>query len=85
MGSLISMCSCSSKASSTARITDSSTWCPQPGQHLSIQTFRELGRAPMSSPMSRKTVTPSNGECSRSTEEVLVAVSRQLMMQPPRR
>ncbi|AJG06145.1 C4 [Tomato latent virus] len=84
MGSLISMCSSSSRESTTARITDSSIWCPQPGQHISIRTYRELNPAPTSSPMSRRTGTQSNGECSRSTEEVLGAVSKQLMTQPPR-
>nr|AEY75693.1 replication-associated protein [Cotton leaf curl Burewala virus] len=48
MGALISMCSSSSRANSSARITDSSTWYPQPGQHISIRTFRELNQAQMS-------------------------------------
>ncbi|ADD62432.1 Rep protein [Cotton leaf curl Kokhran virus] len=47
-GALISMCSSSSRANSSARITDSSTWYPQPGQHISIRTFRELNQAQMS-------------------------------------
>ncbi|ADF97240.1 AC4 [Sida golden mottle virus] len=84
MGSLISMCSSSSRGSTTARITDSSIWCPQPVQYISIRTYRELNPAPTSSPTSRKTGTPLNGECSRSTEEVLAEVSKHLMMQPPR-
>nr|AMW86998.1 silencing suppressor [Sida golden yellow vein virus] len=81
MGSLISMCSFSSKGNSTAQITDCSIWCPQPGQHISIQTYRELGQAPTSSPTSLKTGTPLNGGCSRSTVEVLEAVNRQLTTQ----
>ncbi|QDJ95889.1 AC4 protein [Sida chlorotic leaf virus] len=85
MGSLISMCLYSSKGSSTAQITDYSIWCPQPGLPISTQTYKELNPAPTSSPTSRKTVTPSNGGCSRSTEEVLAAVSRHLTTQPPRR
>ncbi|QGV11348.1 C4 protein [Parsley yellow leaf curl virus] len=80
MGSLISTCLSNSKGSSTARISDSSTWYPQPGQHLSIQTFRELNRAPTSSPISTRTEIPSNGGNSRSTEEVLEEAARMLMM-----
>nr|WLD30032.1 C4 [Begomovirus spathoglottis 1] len=78
MGSLISTCLCSSRANTDARINDSSTWYPQQGQHISIQTFRELNPAPMSSPTSTKTETHLNGERSRSTEEVLEAVCKRL-------
>nr|CCH63339.1 AC4 [Peristrophe mosaic virus] len=78
MGNLIFMCSSSSKVNSTAKITDSSTWYPQPGQHISIQTFRELNPAPMSSPISTRTETHLNGEISRSTAEVLEEVVNQL-------
>ncbi|ASF23367.1 AC4 [Tomato mosaic Trujillo virus] len=85
MGSLISMCSSNSKGNSTARIRDCSIWCPQPGQYISIRTYRELNPAPTSSPTSRKTGTPPNGGCSRSTAEVLEAVNRHLTTQPPRR
>ncbi|ABS83380.1 AC4 protein [Macroptilium golden mosaic virus-[Jamaica1:SpanishTown]] len=84
MGSLISTSSSSSRGNSTARITDCSIWCPQAGQHISIRTYRELNPAPTSSPTSRRTGTPSNGECSRSTVEVLEAVSKHLTTQPPR-
>ncbi|ABS32018.1 AC4 protein [Begomovirus allamandae] len=85
MGALISTCSCSSKANSTARIRDSSTWYPQPGQHISIQTFRELNPAPMSSPTSTRMETPLNGVSSRSTEEVLGEAARMLMTHVQRR
>ncbi|AGD98631.1 AC4 protein [Sida mottle Alagoas virus] len=78
MGSLISTSSSSSKGNSNARITDSSTWCPQQGQHISIRTFRELNHRPTSSPTSRKTETPWNGENSRSTAEVLEEVAKRL-------
>ncbi|CCE94327.1 AV4 protein [Begomovirus manihotisburkinafasoense] len=78
MGSLISMCLFSSKENTTAKINDSSTWYPQPGQHISIQTFKELNQAPMSSPTSTRTETPLNGENSRSTEEVLGEAARTL-------
>nr|AEX37968.1 C4 protein [Sauropus leaf curl virus] len=78
MGALISTCSSNSKGNTTARITDSSTWCLQPGQHISIQTFRELNPAPTSSPIWTRTETPSTGENSRSTLEVLEGAARML-------
>nr|QIH45384.1 C4 protein [Malvastrum yellow mosaic virus] len=70
MGLLISTCLSSSKGNTNARITDSSTWYPQPGQRISIRTFRELNPAPTSSPTSKRTETPSNGESFRSTEDL---------------
>ncbi|ADV15508.1 AC4 protein [Sida micrantha mosaic virus - Rhombifolia [Bolivia:Cerro Fraile 2:2007]] len=82
MGSLISTSSSSSKGNSNAQITDSSTWYPQPGQHISILTFRELNHRPTSSPTSIRTEIPSNGENSRSTAEVLEAVAKQLTTLP---
>ncbi|AWD77154.1 AC4 [Sida yellow golden mosaic virus] len=85
MGSHISTCLSSSKGSLTAQIADCSTWSPQVGQHISIRTYRELNPAPTSSPMSRRMETQSNGGSSRSTAEVLEAVSKQLTTQPPRR
>nr|QGT31825.1 AC4 [Tomato chlorotic mottle Guyane virus]WLD53472.1 AC4 protein [Tomato chlorotic mottle Guyane virus] len=84
MGSLISTSCFNSKASSAARITDCSTWFPHPGQHISIRTFRELNRAPTSSPTSIRTEIQLNGEHSRSTEEVLEAVANQLTTHTPR-
>ncbi|ACB05665.1 AC4 [Potato yellow mosaic virus] len=84
MGNLISTFLSSSKGNSTAQTTDCSIWYPQPGQHISIRTFRELNRAPMSSHTSRKTETPLNGECSRLMEEVLEAVNKQLTTQLPK-
>ncbi|ADR77517.1 AC4 [Sida golden mosaic Buckup virus-[Jamaica:St. Elizabeth:2004]] len=85
MGSLISTFSYSSKASTSARITDSSIWCPQPGQYISIRTYRELNPAPTSSPTSRRTETPSNGGNSKSTADLLEEVSSQLTIHMPRR
>nr|ASD55024.1 C4 protein [Squash leaf curl Philippines virus] len=82
MGALISTFLSSSRGSSCAQITDSSTWCPQVGQHISIRTFRELNPAPTSSPISTRMETPLNGENSRSTAEVLVAVSSLLTTLP---
>ncbi|AQT01542.1 AC4 protein [Sida chlorotic mottle virus] len=84
MGNLTSTCFSNSKANSCAQIRDSSTWYPQPGQHISIRTFRELNHRPTSSPTSTRTVTPSNGENSKSTEEVLEEVARQLTTLPQR-
>nr|WCC58516.1 AC4 [Squash leaf curl Philippines virus] len=84
MGALISTFSSSSRGSSCAQITDSSTWCPQVDQHISIRTFRELNPAPMSSPISTRVETPLNGENSRSTAEVLEAVSSLLTTLPQR-
>nr|QFR36423.1 AC4 [Sweet potato leaf curl Hubei virus] len=70
MGALISTCLCSSRANTTAQIADSSTWFPQPGQHISIQTFRELNPVPTSSPIWTRTETHSNGENSRSMDDL---------------
>ncbi|ACS92547.1 AC4 [Sunn hemp leaf distortion virus [India:Barrackpore2:2008]] len=55
MGNLIFTCSSSSRGNTSARITDSSTWYPQPDQHISIRTFRELNQARTSSPTWRRT------------------------------
>nr|AMB18889.1 AC4 protein [Tomato leaf curl New Delhi virus] len=57
MGLRISMFSSNSKANSSARITDSSTWFHQVGQHISIRTFRELNRRLTSRHTSTKTET----------------------------
>nr|QIQ31340.1 protein C4 [Tomato leaf curl virus] len=84
MGSLISTCLFSSKENSTAKITDSSTWYPQPGQHISIRTFRELNQAPTSSPTSTRMETHSNGGNSRSTAEVLEEAAIMLTAHAPR-
>nr|WCL96076.1 C4 protein [Tomato leaf curl Cebu virus] len=85
MGALISMCSSSSRGNTDARITDSSIWYPQTGQHISIQTFRELNPAPTSSPISTRTETPSIGENFKSTEDLLEEVNNRQMMLTPRR
>nr|P0C6F9.1 RecName: Full=Protein AC4; AltName: Full=Protein AL4 [Abutilon mosaic virus - [WEST INDIA]] len=79
------MCSYSSKANTNARITDSSIWSPQPGQHISIQTYRELNPAPTSSPTSTRTEIQLNGENSRSTADLPGEANRLLMIHMPRR
>nr|AFI56581.1 C4 [Tomato leaf curl Sudan virus]AFI56582.1 C4 [Tomato leaf curl Sudan virus]AFI56583.1 C4 [Tomato leaf curl Sudan virus]AFI56584.1 C4 [Tomato leaf curl Sudan virus]AFI56585.1 C4 [Tomato leaf curl Sudan virus] len=83
MGSHISMCLYSSKANSSAKISDSSTWYPQAGQHISIQTFRELNQVPTSSPTSIRTETLSTGESFRSMEGLQEGVNNlQTMLTP---
>ncbi|AHJ61447.1 C4 protein [Pouzolzia golden mosaic virus] len=85
MGLLISTCLSSSRGNSSARIRDSSTWSPQLGQHISIQTFRELNPAPMSSPIWRRTETPSIGESFRSINDQQEGDRSPPMMLTPRR
>ncbi|UMM45352.1 C4 [Galium leaf distortion virus] len=85
MGNHISTCLCSSKASSSAQIADSSTWFPQPGQHISIRTYRELNPAPTSSPTSTRMEIPLNGENFRSTGDLLEEAARRLTIHTPRR
>nr|WOP35328.1 transcriptional regulator protein [Ageratum yellow vein virus] len=84
MGLLISTCLSSSKENTSARITDSSTWYPQPGQHISIQTFRELNPVPTSSPISTRTETLSTGASFRSTGDLQEGANNQPMMLTPR-
>ncbi|ABN80224.1 AC4 [Tomato yellow vein streak virus] len=75
MGNLISTCLYSSKANSNATINDSSIWYPQPDQHISIQTFRELKARQTSRPTWRKTETSLILELSRSMEDQLEEVA----------
>ncbi|AGV74355.1 transcriptional regulator protein [Tomato leaf curl Hainan virus] len=83
MGALISTCLYSSRGNTSARITDSSTWSPQTGQHISIRTFRELNPAPTSNPISTRTETPSTGESFRSTDDLQEGVNNQPMTLTP--
>ncbi|ANT82188.1 AC4 protein [Ramie yellow mosaic virus] len=85
MGVLISMCLCNSKANTNAQITDSSTWSPQAGQHISIRTFRELSQVPTLSHIWIRTETPSNGESFRSTDDLHEGVNNPQMTLTPRR
>nr|QYA72282.1 AC4 protein [Tomato leaf curl New Delhi virus] len=57
MGLRISIFSSNSKGNSSAKITDSSTWFPQVGQHISIRTFRELNQRRTSKNTSTKMET----------------------------
>nr|WIL10094.1 AC4 Protein [Cotton leaf curl Multan virus] len=77
MGNLIFTCSSNSRGNTSARISDSSTWSPQAGQHISIRTFRELNQAQMSRPTSTRTGTLSSGESFRSMEDQQEEDSRQ--------
>ncbi|AGT42499.1 C4 protein [Tomato leaf curl Sudan virus] len=83
MGNLICMPLFSSKANTSARITDSSTWYPQVDQHISIRTFRELNPHLMSSPTSIKMETPSIGVSFRSMEDLQEEDNNQPMMLTP--
>nr|WOL23897.1 C4 [Tomato yellow leaf curl virus] len=83
MGNHISMCLSNLKGNSSAKISDSSTWYPQAGQHISIQTFRELNPVQTSSLMSIRTETPSTGVSFRSTDDLHVGVSSQPMTLTP--
>nr|UUV61298.1 C4 [Tomato mottle leaf curl virus] len=84
MGNLISMCSSNSRVNTTARTTDSSTSYPQPDQHISIRTFRELRALQMSKPTWRKTETSLIMEFSKSTADQLEEVSNLQMTRMPR-
>nr|AEA76807.1 AC4 protein [Tomato leaf curl Joydebpur virus-India [India/Kolkata/Chilli/2007]] len=75
MGNLIYTCSSNSRENSNAKITDSSTSFPHPGQHISIRTFRELRALQMSRPMWKKTETSLILEFSRSMADQLEEVS----------
>nr|CAJ78297.1 AC4 protein [East African cassava mosaic Kenya virus] len=84
MGNLICMPSFSSRANTIVPILDSSISYPLPGQHISIQTFRELNQAPTSSPIWTRTETPSNGARFRSTDDLLEEDNNQPMTLTPR-
>ncbi|AAO25672.1 transcriptional regulator protein [Tomato leaf curl Gujarat virus] len=75
MGLLTCMCSSSSKESSNAKTIDSSTSHPQPGQHISIRTFRELRAQAMSNPTWKKTETSLIMEFSKSMDDQLEEVA----------
>nr|WOL23789.1 C4 [Tomato yellow leaf curl virus] len=75
MGALISTSSSNSKENINAQINDSSISYPHLGQHISIQTFRELRARQMSRPTWIKTETSLIVECSRSMEDQLEEVA----------
>nr|AYN44829.1 AC4 protein [Pepper leafroll virus] len=84
MGNHIYTCLSNSKVNTNAKIKDSSTWSPQLGQHISIQTFRELRARQMSRPTWRKTETSLILEFSRSMEDQLEEVANLPMIHTPR-
>nr|WOL23723.1 C4 [Tomato yellow leaf curl virus] len=75
MGALISTSSSNSKENINAQINDSSISYPHLGQHISIQTFRELRARQMSRPTWKKTETSLILEFSRSMEDQLEEVA----------
>nr|AJE24894.1 AC4 protein [Tobacco curly shoot virus] len=75
MGLLTCMFSSSSKGNSSAETIDSSISHPQPGQHISIRTFRELRALQMSKPTWKKTETCLIMEFSKSMEDQLEEVA----------
>ncbi|CAA05455.1 AC4 [Bhendi yellow vein mosaic virus-[301]] len=85
MGNLIFTCSSSSRENTSAKINDSSTWSPQPDQHISIRTFRELNQVPTSSLIWRRTETPSTGEGFRSMDDLHEEDNNQPMTLTPQR
>nr|AFY09902.1 AC4 [Tobacco curly shoot virus] len=75
MGLLTCMSSSSSKANSNAKTTDSSISHPQPGQHFSIRTFRELKAQRMLKHTWKKTETCLIIKFPRSMEDQLEEVA----------
>nr|UVJ88637.1 symptom determinant protein [Horsegram yellow mosaic virus]UVN12668.1 symptom determination protein [Horsegram yellow mosaic virus]UVN12686.1 symptom determination protein [Horsegram yellow mosaic virus]WAJ60028.1 AC4 protein [Horsegram yellow mosaic virus] len=84
MENLISMFCCNSKANSTHVTKGSSTWYPQPGQHISIRTFRQLKAAQMLRNTWRKTETSLIMEPSKSMEDRLEEVNSLQTTRMPR-
>nr|ALB26117.1 AC4 protein [Okra enation leaf curl virus] len=84
MGNLTCLFSSSSRGNSSARTIDSSTSSPQAGQHISIQTFRELKPPPMSKPTWTKTETSLIMEFSKSMEDQLEEVTKLPTTHTPR-
>nr|AGC54450.1 AC4 protein [Tomato leaf curl Taiwan virus] len=84
MGLLTCTFSSNSKENSNVKIKDSSTSHPQPGQHISIRTFRELRAQQMSKPIWRKTETCLIMEFSRSMEDQLEEVANLQTTHMPR-
>nr|QNG62341.1 AC4 protein [Tomato chlorotic mottle virus] len=84
MGNLISTCSSNSKVNTTAKTTSSSTSSPQVGQHISIQTYRELRARQTSNHTWKKTETSLIMEFSRSMADQLEEVSNLQTTRTPR-
>nr|AAL82840.1 putative AC4 protein [Tomato chlorotic mottle virus]AAL82870.1 putative AC4 protein [Tomato chlorotic mottle virus]AAL82879.1 putative AC4 protein [Tomato chlorotic mottle virus] len=84
MGNLICTSSFSSKESSSAQTADYSTSHLQPGQHISIRTYRQLRARQMSNHTWRKTETSLIMEFSRSMVDQLEEVSNLPTTRTPR-
>nr|ALU33540.1 AC4 [Pepper yellow leaf curl Thailand virus] len=84
MGLLTCMSSSSSKENSNAKINGSSTSNPQPGQHISIRTFRELKAQQTLKLTWRKTETCLIMEFSKSMEDQLEEVANLLTTHMPK-
>ncbi|UED37337.1 AC4 protein [Conyza yellow vein virus] len=76
MGLLTCISSSNSKENSSAKTNASSISHPQPGQHISIRTFRELKAQQMSKHTWRKTETCLIMEFSKSMEDQLEEVAK---------
>nr|AHA82227.1 AC4 [Tobacco curly shoot virus] len=75
MDLLTCMFSFNSKENSNAKTKGSSISHPQPGQHISIRTFRQLRAQQMSKPTWKKTETCLIMEFSKSMEDQLEEVA----------
>nr|ADM47761.1 C4 [Tobacco leaf curl virus] len=75
MGALISTSSSNSKENTNAQINFSLFSYPHVGQHISIQTFREIRARQMSRPTWKKTETSLILEFSKSMEDQLEEVA----------
>nr|QPK40966.1 symptom determinant protein [Mungbean yellow mosaic virus]UVJ68678.1 symptom determinant protein [Mungbean yellow mosaic virus] len=75
MENLISMFCFSSKGSSHRGTKGSSTWFPQPDQHITIRTFRQLQAHQMLSHTWPKTETSLTMEVSKSMADQLEEVN----------
>nr|WKW49314.1 AC4 protein [Tomato mottle leaf distortion virus] len=84
MGNLICTRSFNSRETSDAPTNDSSIWYPQPGQHISIRTFRRLRAHQMSKPMWRKTENSLILEFSKSMADQLEEVGNLPTTRMPR-
>nr|ATI96889.1 hypothetical protein [Tomato yellow mottle virus]ATI96894.1 hypothetical protein [Tomato yellow mottle virus]ATI96917.1 hypothetical protein [Tomato yellow mottle virus] len=85
MGNLISMCLYNSRVKPKYTTRNSSTSVPQPDQHISIRTFRELRAAQTLNRTSRKTENSLILVFSRSMEDQVEEVYRQPMIHMQKR
>nr|AIP88081.1 C4 protein [African cassava mosaic virus] len=85
MGNLTCMPSSNSRVKSRLRTIVSSIVYTQAVAPVSTPTFKVPNQAQMSSPISIRTATPSNGDNFRSMDDLLEAVTNQRMMLTPKR